>query len=127
MTRYCVIKKGSQVVFTLRSTPNLSVGGLFAVRNAQGTEIERFTLSTANPSKSIATDNLIDNTMQFEINYCSLSNVTNGTVEVRIEQDGVQCPITKPMYWESESVPRCDASSGNNQLTVSGIVKFNKG
>jgi hypothetical protein len=53
-----------------------------------------------------------------KVNCCAmLPNANMGSVEMQVIQDGVSCPLTKPMHWNLSDVPTCESGNGTSFKT----------
>lgn len=129
--RVCSIKaSGGDVIVRLQASNALRAGADFVLRTAAGAERDKWKMEAGDKGaadrrltgSAITVSSLDRNTLTWQILVCSfVPAIQKGIVEVRVLQDGVDCPMTKPARWELAQVPGCE---GAEAIPIDASLEF---
>lgn len=125
-----IARDGGAIVIVMRTDGLVSAGGRFEVVPVSGplqpTPEEAWTMTTgshADDRHTMTTTpaNLLGDGLRFRINLCGHSpQQPDGVVDVRVEQDGVECPVVPPMHFVIEELPMCQSAA--DKVTPKAVV-----
>jgi hypothetical protein len=130
-TRVCSIKgTGGDVIVRLQASNALRAGADFILRTSAGAERDKWKMEAGDKGAAdrsltgsgITVSSLDHNTLTWQILVCSfVPAIQKGTVEVKVLQDGVACPMNKPARWELAQVPGCE---GAEAVPIDASLEF---